>query len=470
MKKRIAIFLSVIMLLSVMSSGVVSAAGSNPSIYRLGGSNRYSTAIRIAENGWTSADTVVLANATTFADALAGVPLATLLDAPILLTQKDRIDNDTLEAIKNLGVENVYILGGTGAISKTVENKLKGYQITRIAGSTRYETSIEIAKEMEKLLGYDVMRFFVVSANNYPDALSVSSVAGIMECPIIYAPESGTIDSNTAAYIGSAYREKAMIIGGPYVIGDSVRNSIVQAGADSYERIYGSDRYETCAKVYERYGFMFDFSTVSVATGASFPDALAGGVFAAKKWIPLILIDNKNTQAPIRDLIRTYNPETVYAFGGQSVVSEITILNLYRLTDTGNTGNTGNTNNTQVGFYFSDSFPKEVSHGYQHRGKVDIYRTIKINEVSYSVREPYIEGGTYFAYVTINGVKTYDADGPSNIADSSFNIIVRDESGIVVDTRKIYTSDVRVGDSFREKYYIGSYMPGEYSIELADDL
>src|SRR5690606_10527730 len=54
---------------------------------RISGDTRYDTAIAISQEGWKSADTVVLATGADFPDALAGGPLAYQQNAPILLTR-----------------------------------------------------------------------------------------------------------------------------------------------------------------------------------------------------------------------------------------------------------------------------------------------------------------------------------------------------------------------------------------------
>ncbi|HBI55793.1 MAG TPA: hypothetical protein DDY38_03070, partial [Firmicutes bacterium] len=70
------------------------------------------------KQGWPDgAQTVVLARGDDYADALAGVPLAYQLNAPILLTHTNRLITSTKDEIIRLGANKVIILGGTGAVS-----------------------------------------------------------------------------------------------------------------------------------------------------------------------------------------------------------------------------------------------------------------------------------------------------------------------------------------------------------------
>ena len=92
---------------------------------RLSGDNRYATAAAISQESYDKSDTVVLAYGMNYADALAGVPLAGNLDAPILLSNKDSISDETLNEIKRLGAKNVVILGEESVISENIVNTLE---------------------------------------------------------------------------------------------------------------------------------------------------------------------------------------------------------------------------------------------------------------------------------------------------------------------------------------------------------
>ncbi|MFL0248699.1 leucine-rich repeat domain-containing protein [Candidatus Clostridium stratigraminis] len=97
-----------------------------PNSIRLGGINRYETnrIINKQFEGDLRFGTAFLATGNDFPDALSGSALAAKNNAPIILTDKNSITNDTLNFIKSEGVINVSILGGTGAISKNVQDVL----------------------------------------------------------------------------------------------------------------------------------------------------------------------------------------------------------------------------------------------------------------------------------------------------------------------------------------------------------
>lgn len=336
MRKKfpLILLLFAVFTIAFSSSAFAETAGDHTyDLYRLGGSNRFSTAVAIADAGWSSSSTVVLANGYSFADALAGGPLASYLDAPILLAGVDSIDSTTVGKIQSLNATTAYILGGTGAISESVETQLRNIGITeivRVAGATRYGTSAAIATKLKELSGKDPETVFVAYGNNYPDALSISPVAGELKSPILYAPASGSIDSDTSAYLSSITANEMYILGGPGVISSSVADSAASASGISPSRVYGSNRYDTSAKIYEEFGDIFGTrNRIAVATGTNFPDALAGGVFAAKIGNPLVLVNSNTKTSEINNAVRKYMPSIVYVFGGTGVVSDNAIKGIF---------------------------------------------------------------------------------------------------------------------------------------------
>lgn len=293
-------------------------------VTRFAGAGRYDTAKTISvEGSVASSKTVVLAYGLNYADALAGVPLASKLGAPILLTNKDELPEETMGEIKRLGANKVIILGGTGAVSNAVENKLKSNSITveRFAGTTRFETATKIANKLNPAPS----EIFFVYGFNYADALSVSTVAAVKNAPVIYLKTDGELDEETADYLRSVKGKvkNAYVIGGRGVISDAMMNKAggalgLKAGK-TIQRIAGSDRYQTCEQINTIFKNVLTGKAMCVAKGLNFPDALAGGVFAAKNKAPLLLADNSLTTVQIR-YIKQKKATKLYIFGAAGAV------------------------------------------------------------------------------------------------------------------------------------------------------
>lgn len=286
-------------------------------VLRIAGSNRYSTAVEISKRGWAGgSDTVILARGDNYADALAGVPLACQLDAPILLTSSSQLSPATSEEIARLGASSVLILGGTGAVSASVESELQalGLAVQRIAGSSRYETACLIARELAKGGSYDTA--FIAVGSNFADALSASAYAAKAGCPILLTQPT-TLPDYTKNLIRDMGITKTWVIGGTGVISGAVFAQLPGA-----ERIAGSNRYSTGIALAEK--FMPAATKIAcLATGLNFPDAITGGVLAAKNNSGVILVQG-NLAVPnqvVLDFMSAQGIETIQLFGGTSVIS-----------------------------------------------------------------------------------------------------------------------------------------------------
>lgn len=294
-------------------------------IVRYAGKNRFATAAEISKNSFKSADNVVLAYGLDSADALAGVTLAAKLKAPLLLTNKDKLPSETVEEIKRLGAKNVTILGGTGAISDDVKAELEksGIKTQRLAGKSRFGTAAAIAEK----LGSEPSEVFFVYAFNYPDALSASAVAAIKGAPIVYLKTNGEIDDDTAKYLESIKGKvkKAYVIGGDGVISDDMMKKAGDAlgleAGKTVTRVAGKNRFATCIAVNDTFKDVLTGKAVSVATGSDFPDALAGGVFAAMNKTPLFLA-GKSLDADQTKYLTDKKANGVFVFGGTGAVSD----------------------------------------------------------------------------------------------------------------------------------------------------
>lgn len=143
---------------------------------RLSGSDRFETVEKIynegkANNAWGK--TAIVASGNNYADALSISPYAHAKSAPIFLTNNGELDTKFVDTIKKDGFDNVVITGGTAAVSAKTESALNviGVNVERLAGSTRYDTSIEIVNWcISNGLCYEGLG--IAYGDNFPDALS----------------------------------------------------------------------------------------------------------------------------------------------------------------------------------------------------------------------------------------------------------------------------------------------------------
>lgn len=312
-----------VLCLIIGSSQLKAHAFTVPRIY---GNDRYLTAVEIAKTGWTSSANIVLATGLDYPDALSATPLAKQLNAPILLTEKNSLRPEALTEIKNLKPANAYIVGGTGVISDVVKKSLEsiGIKCTRLAGSDRYGTALNVAQYMASNFSMS-SEVFLVTGINFPDASSIASIAGIRNMPILLLPKSGVPDS-IKSYIKTQKITKAYVVGGSGVISDAAASSIPCAN----ERVWGSDRYGTNSAVLNRFSGDFNFNLSYLTTGENFPDALAGSALAAATKSPVILTSIVPEKATV-DIVNSNISaiKNLKALGGEAIVPYSTYNTLY---------------------------------------------------------------------------------------------------------------------------------------------
>jgi putative cell wall-binding protein len=319
---------------STTSGDIISVSGK--SIQRIYGPNRYATSAGASRGMYpdpTVVINVVLVSGENWPDAVVAAPLAGSLGAPLLLTAKDSLSSETLAEIVRLNPKNVYIIGSTGAISTTVETAIRNARpaavISRVAGTDRYQTSFAVANKIKSITGVipDGTAFFV-TGNNYPDALSVGSVAAYKKYPVILV--GTTLPSTHLQTINNLGIRRSIVVGGANVVPDAVKNVL-----PGPLRISGANRYETSINFVEwsRVNIPgMSFSHLGIATGENFPDALVAGVYMATR-------KNISTPAPGFTILSPYNISPavsnyisskksyishVYVFGGSNVVSDST--------------------------------------------------------------------------------------------------------------------------------------------------
>lgn len=284
---------------------------SDGQVERIAGEIRYDTAIEISRKGWAKADTVILARGLEFADALAGVPLAHKLDAPILLTPSDSLWESAHNEIDRLGAAKVIILGGESAVSSEVASQLEkaGLEVRRIAGKTRFETAALIAKEVAP---NGASKVVVANGMDFPDALSVGSYAAKAGMPILLTM-SKNLPSETTKMVTELGAVESIVVGGTSVISDDVANGLPNA-----KRVSGKDRYSTNVALANYFGL--ESSHVYAATGENYADALTGAVLAAKKDSAIMLVHQAVPEV-LKEFLNTNEVKRLTIFGGESAVS-----------------------------------------------------------------------------------------------------------------------------------------------------
>ena len=335
-------------------------------VQKLVGTDRHETAVKVArenadiktvaENG-----NIVLVNSDSLVDGLAAAPLAASVwnknsttsglngnyVAPILLTNRDGLDKVTKDYIKEvvahqrvgaLDKVTVYLVGGEAVISKAVENDLKeaGLRVVRAGGKDREETSLKVAKLIEKDTEANFDNAFLVGANGEADAMSVASVAadttlkstGKQVTPIIVESVHG-ISEGTIEYL-RGYKsadtgKNVTIVGGEKVVSKATEDLLKEElKGKAVERVQGANRKATNAKVIDTFYApgTLDHILVSkdgIARKGELIDALTATSIAAKYHTPIVLGTNDLTREQIEaieDRTNRSQERYLYQIGG----------------------------------------------------------------------------------------------------------------------------------------------------------
>lgn len=229
----------------------------------------------------------------------------------------------------------------------------------RVAGSDRYATAVEVARQSGGGSLTGLSDLIIVSGEGFADALVASGLAGYLDtCPRPNGAQCGrtailltratilpraTQEAITASKVPAS---RITVIGGTSVISDAVRGSIAVAagwkrtGTNPAVRVSGRNRYETAAAVAERVRSLASrqggialpdsFRTVLIATGENFPDALSAGTLAYRAGHLLLLAQPNALPSVATDAIRALNANCGRVVGGPGVLSEQVITGLRR--------------------------------------------------------------------------------------------------------------------------------------------
>lgn len=217
---------------------------SDAAIHRVAGNSRYATSALAARaagtgaagpiqiNAYAPLPTAILASGTSNADALAAGPLSNAWGAPILLTGAHALAPETSAVIRDLGIKQLIVLGGTDRVAEAALSQAKAAGVLRtyrIAGANRYATAAKLyATARTSLVGPDgrhysgADRAFLANGTaGFPDALAVGPLAAQLGAPLLTVA-AGSIDTTALDYLAAAKESLAAVtaLGSEASVGD----------------------------------------------------------------------------------------------------------------------------------------------------------------------------------------------------------------------------------------------------------
>ncbi|HUG85473.1 MAG TPA: cell wall-binding repeat-containing protein [Euzebya sp.] len=311
-------------------------SGSDPAgeFTRLAGTTRLTTAVALSLATRSSARAVIIVPADSHVEALVAAPLAGVVDAPILLSGPDGLDDAVMAEIRRLGAPSAYIIGSEDQLSPVIAEDLAAAGVrnsARVSATDAYALSVAVAEEILTYPGFSALDQVILALGGaedpdrdlWPDALSASALAARTATPILLT-EGDRLPDAVADLLTAGRPAEVLVVGGTAAITADVAAEAAALAGGTATRLAGATRYATSVAVAQagRAAGLTD-DAVWVATGLNFPDALAAGPAAALAGSPLLLVDGQDPSgAPASSAWLQDNAVSLVLVGGVSAISD----------------------------------------------------------------------------------------------------------------------------------------------------
>ena len=182
---------------------------------------------------------------------------------------------------------------------------------TRVAGSDRIETAVEVSKKYYE----SAETVIVANYEQFADSLSASALSKALKAPILLVKKD-QLDSVVAQEIKRLGAKNVIVIGGEKSI-DKTKDSLSQYNVRT---IAGSDRYETSAKIAQEIIKLTGTKKAVIASGEVFADALTVAPLANKNNMPILLVQPNNIPKATQEVLKQI--EEVIIVGGEKTISK----------------------------------------------------------------------------------------------------------------------------------------------------
>ncbi len=194
-------------------------------VERIGGSNRFDTAVLIAERliqeqgALGPPNTAVIAYSHNFPDALAAASYAAANGYPVLLTRTDQLSGATLNFLTARDIDNTVVVGSEGVIGSAVMAALPNP--VRVSGRNRYETAVALAIHFDP----GTSHFYVATGIDFPDAISGAVLAAKQNSGILLVQRTA-IPGAVSSFINNYGVRQITIFGGEPVVSLSTATAL----------------------------------------------------------------------------------------------------------------------------------------------------------------------------------------------------------------------------------------------------
>jgi len=195
--------------------------------------------------------------------------------------------------------------------------------IEPVFGQSRYDTAVRSSWTAFPDPG-DAKAVVLATGENWPDALGGAALAGATKGPVLLT-QPGSLPESVRAEIDRLNVAQVYVLGGGSSVSTAVANAVDAISGVSVQRIGGVDRWDTAAKIaaetqarMRAAGRTID--GVYIATGRSFPDALAASPAAYHTGRPILLTEPSLLPTTTALAIDELGVSSAWVIGGPGAV------------------------------------------------------------------------------------------------------------------------------------------------------
>lgn len=251
----------------------------------------------------------------------------------------------------------------TTAVSESQTVSSVGWTPERVYGPDRYGTAAALARSWAPGVGV----VYVVTGQDYPDAVAAAAGAGRVDAPVLLTTKQ-TLPRATRDALNRLKPSRVVVVGGPSSVSGTVLQGLrPYATSGRVERVSGPDRYATAALLAASYPKHPD--QVILASGENYPDALAGAALAGHRGIPLLLTRHGALDKVTLDQLRRLSAREVVVLGGSVTVSDKVVETARATTTSRSARRLAGKDRYQTAALVAEEFPAGVSPAYVASGQ-----------------------------------------------------------------------------------------------------
>lgn len=188
-----------------------------------------------------------------------------------------------------------------------------------VAGANRFDTAIAASQQT---FPHGANAVIIATGANWPDALGGAALAGVYDAPVLLT-STDSLPDGVLAEMTRLAPAHIYILGGTNVVSEGIEARLrALFPTSSVERFWGANRFATVESIAARVvrdSSSFD-GTAFVATGNSFPDALAAAPLATALERPLYLADRSGLSSATIGAMLDAGVTDVVLLGGTGAV------------------------------------------------------------------------------------------------------------------------------------------------------